>query len=132
MHDGLGTAVKGRRMFDNLTALSLALAAFAADLGDAMNDVTLVTVSEFGRRVAEKRVARRRPRPRQRDAPAGRWGARRAGVREVAHPGPRRARRRRPGCDSGLPLGAREILQKRCGLGSLSGVFPSVTRPPSG
>jgi uncharacterized protein (DUF1501 family) len=54
MHEGLGNAVKGARMFDNLYATSEALAAFAADLGpDGMANVTLVTISEFGRRVAE-------------------------------------------------------------------------------
>jgi uncharacterized protein (DUF1501 family) len=41
-------------MYDNLTDLALALAAFAADLGaDGMSRVTLVTISEFGRRVTE-------------------------------------------------------------------------------
>jgi uncharacterized protein (DUF1501 family) len=54
MHDALGIATKGQRMYDNLTELSTALAAFAADLGpDGMKKVTLVTISEFGRRVAE-------------------------------------------------------------------------------
>ena len=54
MHEGLGTAVKGQRMYDNLNGMALALAAFAADLGPAgMANVTLVTVSEFGRRVQE-------------------------------------------------------------------------------
>ena len=41
-------------MFDQLTELSGALAAFATDLGTtAMNGVTLVTLTEFGRRVEE-------------------------------------------------------------------------------
>jgi uncharacterized protein (DUF1501 family) len=54
MHEGLGTAVKGQRMYDNLTDLSLALAAFAADLGpDGLGSVSLLTISEFGRRVQE-------------------------------------------------------------------------------
>jgi uncharacterized protein (DUF1501 family) len=54
MHEGLGTAVKGQRMYDNLLETSTALAAFAADLGPAgMASVTVVTVSEFGRRVRQ-------------------------------------------------------------------------------
>ncbi|HEX9999130.1 MAG TPA: DUF1501 domain-containing protein, partial [Actinoplanes sp.] len=51
MHDALGTAVKGQRMHDNLTELALALAAFATDLGpEGLGSVTLLTISEFGRR----------------------------------------------------------------------------------
>jgi uncharacterized protein (DUF1501 family) len=54
MHEDLGTAVSGKRYFDNLNALASALAAFAADLGpDGMRKVTLVTISEFGRRAAQ-------------------------------------------------------------------------------
>jgi uncharacterized protein (DUF1501 family) len=54
MHENLGTAVAGKRYFDNLNALASALAAFAADLGpDGMRKVTLVTISEFGRRAAQ-------------------------------------------------------------------------------
>jgi uncharacterized protein (DUF1501 family) len=54
MHENLGTAVPGRAMHDNLLAMATALAAFATDLGAAgMGRVTLVTVSEFGRRVAQ-------------------------------------------------------------------------------
>jgi uncharacterized protein (DUF1501 family) len=54
MHENLGAAVAGRKMFDHLTDLALALAAFATDLGTAgLGRVTLVTISEFGRRVAQ-------------------------------------------------------------------------------
>ena len=52
MHAGLGSSEKGW-MLDRLTTLGQALAAFATDLGDRLSDVTLVTLSEFGRRVAE-------------------------------------------------------------------------------
>jgi uncharacterized protein (DUF1501 family) len=52
MHQGLGRVDNGW-MFRNLTNLGQALAAFAADLGPAMDNVTLVTISEFGRRVQE-------------------------------------------------------------------------------
>lgn len=52
MHSGLGRVDNGW-MFTNLTNLGQALAAFAADLGPAMDNVTLITISEFGRRVQE-------------------------------------------------------------------------------
>ncbi|WP_375429859.1 DUF1501 domain-containing protein [uncultured Friedmanniella sp.] len=52
MHVGLGSSDRGW-MFNQLSELGAALAGFAADLGDRLDDVTLVTLSEFGRRVAE-------------------------------------------------------------------------------
>lgn len=52
MHSGLGR-VDGGWMYGNLGELSRALAAFAADLGPALDNVTLVTLSEFGRRAEE-------------------------------------------------------------------------------
>lgn len=52
MHAGLGT-VAGGWMTDKLTDLGESLAAFAADLGPVLDQVTLVTMSEFGRRVQE-------------------------------------------------------------------------------
>jgi uncharacterized protein (DUF1501 family) len=52
MHAGQGDIADGW-MRDHLTELSQALAAFATDLGTGMNDVTLVTLTEFGRRVEE-------------------------------------------------------------------------------
>ncbi|HEY7858918.1 MAG TPA: DUF1501 domain-containing protein [Candidatus Nanopelagicales bacterium] len=52
MHSGLGRVDNGW-MFNNLTNLGQSLAAFAADLGPALDNVTLVTISEFGRRVQE-------------------------------------------------------------------------------
>lgn len=51
MHTGLGASDSGW-MFRQLTDLAQALAAFYTDLG-GMPNVTLVTMSEFGRRVAE-------------------------------------------------------------------------------
>ena len=54
MHENLGTAAPGKRMYDHLTDLASALAAFAQDLGPAgLGRVTLVTISEFGRRTVE-------------------------------------------------------------------------------
>ena len=52
MHSGLGSVDNGW-MHNNLTNLGDALGAFATDLGTAMDSVTLVTISEFGRRVQE-------------------------------------------------------------------------------
>ena len=52
MHAGMGD-VAGGWMVDHLTELSLSLSAFAADLGTRLSDVTLVTLTEFGRRIEE-------------------------------------------------------------------------------
>lgn len=45
--------IGGGWMVDHLTELSSALAAFATDLGTGLGDVTLITLTEFGRRVEE-------------------------------------------------------------------------------
>jgi uncharacterized protein (DUF1501 family) len=52
MHAGMGR-VDGGWMYDHLTELSAALLAFATDLGPRLSDVTLITLTEFGRRVEE-------------------------------------------------------------------------------
>ncbi|HMM94516.1 DUF1501 domain-containing protein [Phycicoccus sp.] len=52
MHSDLGSSTGGW-MFRQLTEAGQALAAFMTDLGTAADRVTLVTLSEFGRRVAE-------------------------------------------------------------------------------
>ena len=52
MHTNLGN-VNGGDMRNNLDGLAKALAAFATDLGPSLADVTLVTMTEFGRRVQE-------------------------------------------------------------------------------
>ena len=52
MHADLGRTDNGW-MHDKLTDLGGSLAAFATDLGTALDHVTLVTMSEFGRRVEE-------------------------------------------------------------------------------
>jgi uncharacterized protein (DUF1501 family) len=52
MHTNLGT-VDGGEMRNNLNELGQALGAFATDLGPRLDDVTVVTMTEFGRRVAE-------------------------------------------------------------------------------
>jgi uncharacterized protein (DUF1501 family) len=52
MHTGLGKVDNGdmQRM---LTSLGESLGAFAADLGERLDDVTVVTMTEFGRRIEE-------------------------------------------------------------------------------
>jgi len=52
MHAGLGTVSNGW-MHDKLVDLGGSLAAFAKDLGTFLDTTTLVTISEFGRRVEE-------------------------------------------------------------------------------
>jgi uncharacterized protein (DUF1501 family) len=52
MHAGMGDADTGW-MHDQLTELSGVLSAFATDLGAKLNDVTLVSLTEFGRRAEE-------------------------------------------------------------------------------
>ncbi|TDP94810.1 DUF1501 domain-containing protein [Labedaea rhizosphaerae] len=52
MHTNLGKVDAGD-MTSMLTRLGKALDAFATDLGPALNDTTLVTMTEFGRRVEE-------------------------------------------------------------------------------
>jgi uncharacterized protein (DUF1501 family) len=54
MHAGLGRVDNGW-MRDKLTDLGGSLAAFGGDLGAALSTTTLVTMSEFGRRVEENR-----------------------------------------------------------------------------
>jgi uncharacterized protein (DUF1501 family) len=52
MHTAIGKVDNGE-MKNQLGELATTLAAFAADVGPAMADTTLVTMSEFGRRVQE-------------------------------------------------------------------------------
>lgn len=53
MHEGLGRLGDNDWMNNHLGHLAGALAAFFADLGSAASRVTVVTISEFGRRVEE-------------------------------------------------------------------------------
>lgn len=127
MHDALGTAAKGQRMYDNLTGLATALAAFAADLGPAgMAAVTLLTISEFGRRVAENA---------SRGADHGHGNAMLllgGGIRggKVYANWPGLAPNALVAGDLAVTTDYRsvigELLQKRCGFGSLDAVFPGV------
>ena len=128
MHEGLGTAVKGQRMHDNLTDLALALAAFATDLGtDGLASTTLLTISEFGRRVQENG---------SRGVDHGHGNAMLllgGGVRggRVYAKWPGLAPAALVAGDLAVTTDYRsvigEVLQKRCGVGDLSQVFPSAT-----
>jgi uncharacterized protein (DUF1501 family) len=127
MHNALGTAVKGQRMYDNLTDLASALAAFAADLGpDRMKSVTLLTISEFGRRVQEN--ASRGTDHGHGNAMLLLGGGIRGGKVYANWPG--LAPSALVAGDLAVTTDYRavigEVLQKRCGFGALDGVFPGV------
>jgi uncharacterized protein (DUF1501 family) len=128
MHEGLGTAVKGQRMYDNLAQTATALAAFAADLGpDGMATTTLVTVSEFGRRVQEN--ASRGTDHGHGNAMLVLGGGVRGGKVYGTWPG--LAPAALAAGDLAVTTDYRavigEILQKRCGIGTLTDIFPGVT-----
>ena len=123
MHAGLGRA-GGGWMADKLTELSSAMAAFAADLGPRMATTTVMTLSEFGRRAGEN----------------GSGGLDHGHGNLVLMMGGGVVGGRVHGAWPGLSGGALddgalagttdyrsvigEVLQKRCGAGSLADVFP--------
>jgi uncharacterized protein (DUF1501 family) len=131
MHAGMGTADAGW-MHDHLDELARSLAAFATDLGPLMDGVTVVTLSEFGRRVAEN----------------GSGGVDHGHGNAVLMLGGGivggKVHGRWPGLaaddlvdgdlagttDYRLVLG--EILTQRCGVGSLSEIFPGLSGTPLG
>jgi uncharacterized protein (DUF1501 family) len=128
MHNGLGKPVKGNWFFDHLTDLSTALAAFATDLGTTgLANVTLLTLSEFGRRVGENASS---------GADHGHGNAMfllGGGVAggKVYGTWPGLAAANLDDGDLRATIDYRsvigEVLQKRCGQGSLSSVFPGLT-----
>ncbi len=133
MHSGLGQPATGNWMYDQLTVVAGALAAFAQDLGSTgLAGVTLVTLSEFGRRVGENGSG---------GVDHGHGNAvllLGGGVvgGQVHGPWPGLAE---ADLDQGDIRGVTdyrsllgEILQSRCGAGSLSGVFPGFTPTPLG
>jgi uncharacterized protein (DUF1501 family) len=133
MHQGLGKPVKGQWMYDHLDELAQALAAFATDLGPTgMAGVTVLTLSEFGRRVGE-------------NASSGvdhghgnamlMLGGGVAGGKVYGDwPGLAPANLDhgdlRGTTDYRAVIG--EVLQQRCGAGSLAGIFPGVTAGRTG
>jgi uncharacterized protein (DUF1501 family) len=128
MHENLGVAAAGRRMFDQLKAFATALAAFAADLGpDGLRRVTVLTISEFGRRVTQNGSGGL-------DHGYGNamfvlGGGVRGGRVYGRWPGLTAADLR----DGDLAVTTDyrsvigEILRARCGVGDLAPVFPGVT-----
>ena len=128
MHENLGTAVPGRKMYDNLKALATAMAAFATDLGPTgLGKVTLVTISEFGRRVQQNGSGGL-------DHGYGNammllGGAVTGGKVHGRWPGLAPARL----VDGDLAVttdyraAIAEILKKRCGVTDTAAVFPGVT-----
>ena len=125
MHAGMGR-VDGGWMRDHLMELSGALAAFATDLGSRMSDVTLITLTEFGRRVEEN----------------GSGGTDHGHGQVVLTMGGGVVGGKVQGTWPGLAPGAlldgdlhattdyrvllAEVLEKRCRAGSVSGVFPGI------
>ncbi|GAA2035943.1 DUF1501 domain-containing protein [Pseudokineococcus marinus] len=125
MHAGLGRHDRGW-MSEKLTELGNALAAFARDLGPLMSGVTLMTLSEFGRRAGQN----------------GSGGLDHGHANAVLMMGGGvvggRVHGRWPGLggsqlDDGALAGTTdyrtvvaEVLQKRCGAGSLAEVLPGL------
>jgi uncharacterized protein (DUF1501 family) len=125
MHADMGTPDTGW-MHDHLAELAGALAAFGTDLGAKLSDVTLVTLTEFGRRVEEN----------------GSGGAEHGHGQAVFMLGGGvvggQVHGRWPGLrDADLVDGdlagttdyrqiLAEVLEKRCGASGLSTVFPGV------
>ncbi|GGN55187.1 hypothetical protein GCM10010112_05680 [Actinoplanes lobatus] len=128
MHENLGVAAPGKRMYDQLKAFATALAAFAADLGpDHLRRVTVITISEFGRRVAQNGSGGL-------DHGYGNamfvlGGNVKGGKVYGRWPGLTEAQLR----DGDLAVTTDyravigEILRSRCGVADLNGVFPGVT-----
>ncbi|GGK15203.1 hypothetical protein GCM10010124_04740 [Pilimelia terevasa] len=131
MHEGLGTPVAGQSMYDQLSTLAKALAAFAADLGpEGLGNVTLITLSEFGRRVAENG---------SRGADHGHGNAMLllgGGVRggRVYGRWPGLAPAKLVAGDLAATTDYRaviaEVLARRCGMASPAAVFPSLAPAP--
>lgn len=126
MHAGMGGLDKGW-MHDHLTELSRALSAFAADLGSNLANVTLVTLTEFGRRVQENGSGGT-------DHGFGQvvlmlGGGVHGGVVHGRWPGLAESDLV-DGDLNGLNdyrLVLAEILEKRCGAGSVSQIFPGIS-----
>lgn len=133
MHEGLGTAEAGQRMHTHLGEFAAALAAFTTDLGaEGLKNVTLLTLSEFGRRVAENG---------SRGVDHGHGNAMfvlGGGVRggKVYGTWPGLAPAKLVAGDLAATTDYRsvigEVLQKRCGVGTLGEVFPNVTPATTG
>ena len=133
MHAGLGKpGVTTGWMHKQLLDVAACLKAFAADLGAGMSNVTLVTLTEFGRRAHENGSGGADHGHGQAMLLMG--GGLRGGQVFGAWPGLTAA-----ALDTGDLAGANdyrnvlgEILVKRCGVGSLSSIFPGLSYSPLG
>jgi uncharacterized protein (DUF1501 family) len=119
-------------MHKQLLDVGACLAAFAQDLGSGLNNVTLVTLTEFGRRAAENGSGGVDHGHGQASLVLG--GGVKGGNVYGSWPGLAPA-----ALDQGDLAGANdyrnllgEILVKRCGMGSLSTVFPGLSYAPMG
>jgi uncharacterized protein (DUF1501 family) len=119
-------------MHKQLLDVGACLAAFAQDLGSGLNNVTLVTLTEFGRRAAENGSGGADHGHGQASLVLG--GGVKGGSVYGTWPGLASA-----ALDQGDLAGANdyrnllgEILVKRCGIGSLSTVFPGLSYAPMG
>ncbi|GAA2506886.1 DUF1501 domain-containing protein [Winogradskya humida] len=128
MHENIGAPVAGMKMYDHLKDLAAALAAFATDLGPAgLGRVTLVTTSEFGRRVA------------QNGSGGLDHGYGNAMLLLGGGVNGGKVYGRWPGLSAGALIDGDlavttdyrgvigEIVRARCGVGDLAGIFPGVT-----
>ena len=127
MHSGMGTVGSGW-LRSQLSQLAQTLDAFASDLGAAMGRVTVITLSEFGRRVKENGSGGTDPHGHG-QAVMLLGGGVRGGHIYGQWPGLAEADL----IDGDLAVTTdyrnvlAELLQKRCGAGSLTTVFPDLT-----
>ncbi len=128
-HENLGGPAAGGQMNDHLGVLAAALAAFAKDMGTGMSGVTVVTLSEFGRRLAQNGSGGT-------DHGHGNAvlmlgggvvGGKVHGTWPGLAPAALDQGDLRGVTDYRTVLG--EVLQKRCATGSLTGVFPGFVMP---
>ena len=126
MHSGMGTVGSGW-LRSHLSELAKSLDAFATDLGTGMNRVTLITLSEFGRRLKEN----------------GSGGTDHGHGQAVLMLGGGvkggKVHGQWPGLDDADLLDGdlagttdyrtilAEVLEKRCGAGSMNTIFPGIS-----
>jgi uncharacterized protein (DUF1501 family) len=126
MHSGMGTVASGW-LHSHLSELAKSLDAFATDLGSKMGGVTLVTLTEFGRRLKENGSGGTDHGHGQAVLMLG--GGVRGGRVHGQWPG--LAADELVDGDLASTTDYRnvlaELLEKRCGAGSMSTIFPGIT-----